>query len=83
MNLHNAPTHARVLWVLRRSRTDVRCVLYQGSIPVEVQVFHDREVLLTELFPDESLALAWARAYGERLRHQGWFETPVTHTKAS
>jgi hypothetical protein len=32
---------------------------------------------LTEVFPDEELAVRWASLYGERLKRQGWFDTPV------
>jgi hypothetical protein len=32
---------------------------------------------LTEVFPDEELAVRWPRLYGERLKRQGWFDTPV------
>lgn len=67
---------ARVLWCLRRRSSDVRCVLYASAIPVEVQILQDRDVVLAELFPEESLALSWARVYGERLKQQGWLEAP-------
>jgi hypothetical protein len=63
---------ARVLWCLRRRTTDVRCVMFAGSMPIEIQVLHDRDVVLTELFQEEWLAENWARAYGDRLRQQGW-----------
>lgn len=66
---------ARVLWCLRRRSSDVRCVLYSGSMPIEVQILQDRDVVLAELFPEERLALHWARVYGDRLRQQGWHET--------
>lgn len=65
---------ARVLWSLRRRSSDVRCVLYSSVVPVEVQVLQDRDVVLAELFPEEALALRWAKAYGERLKQQGWLE---------
>jgi hypothetical protein len=55
--------------------SDVRCVLYAG-LPVEVQVLQDRDVVLTELFQEEWLAVNWARAYEERLKQQGWHESP-------
>ncbi|MEO8076921.1 MAG: hypothetical protein ABI818_11355 [Acidobacteriota bacterium] len=67
---------ARVLWCLRRRTTDVRCILYPNEIPVEVQVVQDRDIVLTELFQEEWLALGWAHAYGDRLKQQGWRETP-------
>ena len=68
---------ARVLWCLRRRTTDVRCILFPNGIPVEVQVLHDRDIVLTELFQEEWLALNWARAYGERLKLQGWRDSPA------
>jgi hypothetical protein len=43
-------------------------------MPVEVQVVQDRDVVLTELFQEEWLALNWARAYGDRLKQQGWHD---------
>ena len=68
----------RVLWCLRRRLSDVRCVLYAAGLPVEIQVLQDRDVVLTEMFPEEYLALRWADAYGERLRQQGWQATPAS-----
>ena len=69
---------ARVLWCLRRRTTDVRCILYPAGMPIEVQVFHDRDVVLTELFQEEWLATAWAKAFSDRLRQQGWHDSPVS-----
>jgi len=66
---------ARMLWCLRRRSTDVRCILYPNEMPVEVQVLQDRDVVLTELFQEEWLALNWARAYCERLKLQGWHDS--------
>lgn len=63
---------ARLLWCLRRKATDVRCVVYTGLKPVEIFVLHDRDVVVSELFEEEWMALDWARIYGERLRAQGW-----------
>jgi hypothetical protein len=40
-----------------------------------VQVLQDRDVVLTEMFPEERLALSWAQAFGDRLKQQGWNET--------
>ena len=37
--------------------------MYPNGMPVEVQVLQDRDVVLTELFQEEWLALNWARAY--------------------
>jgi len=55
----------------------VRCVLYPSGMPVEVQVVQDRDVVLTELFQEEWLALNWSKAYLERLKQQGWQEQSV------
>ena len=63
---------ARVIWCMKRRTTDVRCVVLSHSMPVEVQVVHDRDVVLTEMFQEEWMAMNWARAYKERLRAQGW-----------
>ena len=68
---------ARVLWCLRRRKSDVRCVIYPEALPVEVQVVQDRDVVLTERFQEELLAVTWARVYGDRLKQQGWFESPA------
>lgn len=73
---------ARVLWCLRRRTTDVRCIIHGHAIPVEVYVVHDRDVVLTEVFQEESMALDWARIYGERLRAQGWNDVPAEPAKA-
>ena len=66
---------ARVVWCLRRRAADVRCLVF-GHLPVEVQVLHDRDVVVSELFQEEWMAMNWARAYGERLRAQGWLDVP-------
>ena len=68
---------ARVLWCLRRRSSDVRCVLYAGALPVEVQILQDRDVVLAEIFPEERLALSWAQVYGDRLKQQGWHDAPM------
>ena len=67
---------ARVVWCLKRRTVDVRCVVLGEGPPVEVRVIHDREVVLTEVFQEEWMALKWARAYRERLRAQGWNDVP-------
>ena len=78
MSNYTAQPGARMLWCLRRRTSDVRCILYATGMPVEVQVLQDRDVVLTELFPEEWLALNWARAYGDRLKQQGWQESPAS-----
>lgn len=67
---------ARVLWCLRRRKTDVRCVIYAQHVPIEIRVVHDAELVLTEMFQEEWLALKWAQVYAERLREQGWYDSP-------
>ena len=78
MSTPPAQPGARIVWCLRRRRSDVRCVLYSEGLPIEVQVLQDRDVVLTEMFPEERLALSWAEAFGDRLKQQGWNETPST-----
>ena len=63
---------ARVVWRLRRRATDVRCVVLPASMPVEVHVVHGDDIVLTEVFQEEWMAMNWARAYRDRLRAQGW-----------
>jgi hypothetical protein len=41
-------------------------------MPVEVHVVHGDDVVLTELFQEEWMAMKWTRAYRDRLRAQGW-----------
>ena len=67
---------ARVLWCLRRRTSDIRCVLHAELRPIEVHVMQDRDLVIKELFPEEAGAVAWAQAYGKRLREQGWRESP-------
>lgn len=79
------PDHSgtlRELWCLRRSKSDIRCVLRTG-MPVEVQILQDRDLVLTELFQEEALAIRWTKAYGDRLRSLGWTDSPVDQSKAS
>ena len=66
----------RVLWCLRRRSSDVSCILYGERLPVEVQVLQDRDVVLSELFPEEILAQRWAAAFADRLKLQGWRDAP-------
>lgn len=68
--------YARVLWCLRRSRTDVACVLHDGPA-VEARVLHGEDVVVSERFADEAEALIWARGYELRLRAKGWADSPV------
>jgi hypothetical protein len=72
------PPDARLLWCLRRRASDIRCVLHPGAVRIEVQILQDRDVVLTESFAEEWLALNWARAYGDRLRQQGWQDVPAS-----
>jgi hypothetical protein len=65
---------ARVVWCLRRRTTDVQCVVLSGSMPVEVHVVHGGDVVVTEMFQEEWMAVNWARAYRDRLRAQGWVD---------
>ena len=67
---------ARVVWRMKRRTTDVRCVLLAGGMPVEVQVGHGSDVVVTEMFQEEWMAINWARAYRDRLRVQGWNDVP-------
>jgi len=67
---------SRVVWCLRRRTTDVRCVVMPTGVPVEVHVVHGGDVMLTEMFQEEWMAMNWARAYAERLRAQGWGDVP-------
>ena len=68
---------ARVLWCLRRRATDVRCIVYPNTMPIEVRVVQDRDVVLTELFQEEWLATSWAKAYAVRLKAHGWHDSPA------
>ena len=76
MTEKNLAPDGRMLWCLRRRRTDVSCIIRGGSIPVEVQVLHDQDVVVTELFEEERFALGWARSYELRLRDSGWADSP-------
>ncbi len=77
MSTFIAQSGSRILWCLRRRATDVRCVLNAEGPPVEVFVVQDRDVVLSELFQEEWLAENWAKAYAERLRQQGWHDSPA------
>jgi hypothetical protein len=43
---------------------------------VEVRVMHGNDLVITEMFQEEWMALDWARLYADRLRAQGWFDVP-------
>lgn len=77
MSSYSVQPGARVLWCLRRRKSDVRCVMLEGAIPVEIQVLQDRDLVLTELFQEEWMAENWARVYAGRLKEQGWREVPT------
>ncbi len=76
MKVYPVQPGARVLWCLRRRKSDVRCVIYPARVPVEVRVVQDTDLVLTEHFPEEWVALNWAKVYGERLKQQGWNDSP-------
>ena len=77
MTAYTVQPGARVLWCLRRRATDVRCIIYPSTMPIEVRVFQDRDVVLTELFQEEWLATSWAKAYARRLKAHGWRDSPA------
>ena len=54
----------------------IRCMIFPGLMPIEIQVLQDRDVVLTELFHEEWLVIDWARVYAERLKAQGWHDSP-------
>ena len=76
MNVYSVQPGARVLWCLRRRKTDVRCVIFPTHVPVEVRVVQDSDLVLTETFQEEWIALNWAKVYGERLKEQGYYDSP-------
>lgn len=78
MSTQTIQPDARLLWCLRRRASDITCVIYPQVMPVEIRVLQDRDVVLREQFPEEWLALNWAKAYGERLKTQGWQEIPTS-----
>ena len=67
---------ARVVWCVKRRATDVRCIVMSQAVPVEVHVMHGPDIIVSEIFQEEWMALKWARAYRERLRAQGWQDVP-------
>ena len=67
---------AQVLWCLRRRASDVRCVLYSSSVPVQVHIIQDRDVVLKESFATGAAAEWWAQEYGRRLLQHGWSAHP-------
>jgi hypothetical protein len=76
MSVYAADPGSRVLWCLRRRTSDIRCVIYFSTKPVEVHVLQDRDLVLKEVFAEEAAASIWAREYGQRLRGQGWQDSP-------
>ena len=51
--------------------------LNSSARPIAVRILQGVDVILTKVLPEEELAVTWVRLYGERLKRQGWFETPV------
>jgi hypothetical protein len=43
-------------------------------MPVQVQIMHDRDVVVSEFFEEEWMAVNWARAYAAGLRALGWHD---------
>jgi hypothetical protein len=76
VNAYPVQPGAKVLWCLLRRKTDVRCVIFASHVPVEVRVVQDTDLVLTETFQEEWLALNWAKVYGERLKEQGYYDSP-------
>jgi hypothetical protein len=74
---------ARVLWCLRRRASDVRCVVFVGPGTVEVRVLQERDLVLKELFPTELAAVGWADEYRDRLKRQGWHDSPDHRSPSS
>ena len=83
MNIYTVKPGARVLWCLRRGKADVRCVLYEASMPLEIQVLQDRDMVLREVFNHESDALGWASEYSNRLKAHGWHDSPEDFSPSS
>ena len=74
---------ARVLWSLRRRKTDVRCVLWMEGERVEVHVLQERDLILKERFADEWSAVTWAKEYETRLKQHGWNDSPQENSPSS
>ena len=49
---------------------------FVGPNVVEVHVLQERDLVLKELFPSESAAMGWADEYRDRLKQQGWNDSP-------
>ncbi len=52
-------------------------MLYPQAMPIQVLVLQDRDVVITQTFPEEKFAISWADVYGEALRQQGWHDEPT------
>lgn len=76
MSSYTVEPGTRVLWCLRRRTSDVRCVLFAQTSPIEVRILQDRDLVIKELFTEEWVALKWAEAYGGRLKEHGWRDSP-------
>jgi hypothetical protein len=76
LSTYTSDPGARVLWCLRRSAGDVRCVAFLAVRPVEVHVLQDRDRVMREVFATVEAALDWAEEYAARLKSHGWRECP-------
>jgi hypothetical protein len=57
--------------------------LYTAARPYEVAVLQERDVVLREMFAEESAALTWAGEYADRLRQHGWHDSPEQSSPSS
>jgi hypothetical protein len=51
-------------------------VVFLGPGVIEVHVLQERDLVLKELFATEPAAVEWADEYRERLKQQGWDDSP-------
>jgi hypothetical protein len=58
-------------------------VVFVGPGMVEVRVLQERDLVLKELFVTESAAVDWADEYRDRLKQQGWNDSPDRRSPSS
>ena len=65
-----------ILWTLVRDGKEVSCMVRLVPHAIEVDIAHDREIILTRAFETDDEALAWAGGKRAARESEGWQLVP-------